>query len=87
MSSERIEQNRSNIIEFSPQIGGPRKSHGPGGEKFRLLFHFLVFAVLLAAGFCIVRPVALVLGERMDALRDQLLDQGEALIDRHIEYE
>jgi hypothetical protein len=50
------------------------------------VIHLLVFAGLLALGFCVVRPLARVLERRMDALRDQVLDQGEALIGREIEY-
>ncbi|MDR0669642.1 MAG: translocation/assembly module TamB [Treponema sp.] len=86
MSSERVEQDRDNIIAFSPRVGEARKSHGPGGGKFRFAFHFLIFAALVAAGFCVVRPVSTTLARRMDTLRDQILDQGEALIGRRIEY-
>jgi hypothetical protein len=86
VSSERIEQSRGNIIEFFPQPGRQQKSHDLGGGKFRPVFHVLIFAVLLALGFLIVRPVSVALGQRMDTLRDQLLGQGEALLGRQIKY-
>jgi hypothetical protein len=87
MSSERIEQDRSKIIEFPPRRGEPRRSQRPGGGKFRRLPHVLLFGVLLLLGFFVIRPASLALKQRMDSLRDQFLDWGEGLIGRRIEYE
>ncbi|MDR1024917.1 MAG: translocation/assembly module TamB domain-containing protein [Treponema sp.] len=87
MSSERIEADRSNIIAFSPRSGKPPQPQNPKRRKLRPLLHALIFVILIAAGFLVVRPAALALRQRMDSLRDQLLRRGEALIGRRIEYE
>jgi hypothetical protein len=65
--------------------GSPDKNSP--GPSLRGLLSFLVFALLLIAGFLVVRPVSTALRQRMDLLRDQLLSRGEELIGRRIEYE
>jgi hypothetical protein len=68
-----------------PQSLDTDSPHPP--SKGGLVLSFVVFALLLIAGFLVIRPVSTALRQRMEILRDQLLSRGEELIGRRIEYE